>query len=174
MTEEALRAKVESLESRLMMAVTPVINEFMASNHATLLDVDNDSSDWIEIYNPSDQNLSLDGYFLTDDSAVLDKWRIPNVTINAGGYLVIFASAKDRAVAGSELHTSFQLNSNGGYLGLVAPNHTSILSQYTYPQQVTDVSYGLDVTTAVTHLINTGASVKVLVPTNSSLGATWT
>jgi hypothetical protein len=169
-----VRALIEPLELRLMMAVTPVINEFMASNHATLLDGDGDSSDWIEIYNPSDQNLNLDGYFLTDDAAVLDKWRMPAVNVNPGGYLVVFASGKDRAVAGQELHTSFSLASDGGYVGLVAPNHTSVLSSFDYPQQVTDVSYGLDVTTATTHLISTGAAVKVLVPTNSSLGTTWT
>src|SRR3954465_4695094 len=39
-----LRASFEQLEQRLMMAVTPVINEFMASNHNTINDVDGDSS----------------------------------------------------------------------------------------------------------------------------------
>jgi len=169
-----LRAKVEQLEQRLMMAVTPVINEFMASNHSTINDVDGDSSDWIEIYNPSAQTLNLDGYFLTDDVAVLDKWRMPGTTVNPGGYLLVFASAKDRTVVGQELHTNFQLAANGGYVGLTAPDHTTVLSSYDYPQQLTDVSYGLSVDTQVTHLVNTGAAVRVFVPTSSSLGTTWT
>jgi hypothetical protein len=173
-TEEALRARVEQLEQRLMMAITPVINEFMASNDNTIDDVDGDSSDWIEIYNPGDQNLNLDGYFLTDDAAILDKWRMPAVTVSPGGYLLVFASGKDRATVGQELHTNFQLNGDGGYLGLIAPDHTSVLSSYDYPQQATDVSYGLSLDTQTSHLVNTGASVKVLVPTNGTLGTTWT
>lgn len=157
-----------------MMAVTPVINEFMASNDNTIDDVDGDSSDWIEIYNPSDQNLNLDGYFLTDDAAVLDLWRLPAVNVGPGGYLLVFASQKDRAIPGEELHTNFLLDANSGYLALVGPDHTTVLSDYTYPQQLTDVSYGLSLDTQVTHLVNTGASVKVFVPTNGSLGTTWT
>ena len=170
----ALRARIEVLEQRLLLAVTPVINEFMASNHNTINDEDGASSDWIEIYNPSDQSLNLDGYFLTDDAAVLDKWRMPAATVSPGGYLLVFASGKDRAVAGQELHTNFQLAADGGYVGLVATDHTTVLSSYNYPQQLTDVSYGLSVDTQVTHLVNTGAAVKVFVPTNSSLGTTWT
>jgi hypothetical protein len=75
---------------------------------------------------------------------------------------------------GQELHTNFLLNASNGYLSLVAPDHTTVLSSYTYPQQLQDVSYGLSVDTQVTHLVNTGASVKVLVPTNGTLGTTWT
>ena len=81
----ALRARIEVLEQRLLLAVTPVINEFMASNHNTINDEDGASSDWIEIYNPSDQSLNLDGYFLTDDAAVLDKWRMPAATVSPPG-----------------------------------------------------------------------------------------
>ena len=65
-------------------------------------------SDWIEIHNPDGSEVDLDGYFLTDKASNLDKWRIPAVTIPAGGYLVIFASDKDRSNPEVELHTSFK------------------------------------------------------------------
>src|SRR5688500_11423946 len=149
------RARFEAKEQRLMMAVTPIINEFMASNDNTLDGVDGQSSDWIEIYHPGDSNLSLDGYYLTDDPLDLDEWRIPNVSINAGGYLVIVASQKDRFNPAQELHTNFMLDAANGYLALVGPDGTSILSEYTYPTQLTDVSYGQMVQQQITKLVNT-------------------
>ena len=65
-----------------------VISEFMAANINTLLDGDNQSSDWIEIYNPTDITLSLDGWYLTDDDANLIKWQFPSgVEIEPGKFL---------------------------------------------------------------------------------------
>src|SRR6059036_2079837 len=69
----------------------PRITEFMASNSRTLADEDGDSSDWIEIYNPAADTVSLDGWFLTDDANRLAKWRFPNVTLEANAYMVVFA-----------------------------------------------------------------------------------
>ena len=157
-----------------MMAVTPIINEFMASNDNTLDDVDGHSSDWIELYNPGDTALNLDGYYLTNDPLDPDRWRLPAVSINAGGYLVIFASEKNRINPAQELHTDFLLGANDGYLALVGPDGTSILSEYTYPTQLTDVSYGQMVQSQITKLVNTNAPVKWLIPPNGNLGTGWT
>ncbi|MFT7488141.1 MAG: hypothetical protein ACI9OU_000531, partial [Candidatus Promineifilaceae bacterium] len=100
-------------------AADPRINEFMAANANTLLDSFGVSSDWIEIYNPGPSNLNLQGWYLTDDADSLTEWAFPDVTIPALDYLVVFASGMDTNV-GAELHTSFQLKSDGEYLALVA------------------------------------------------------
>src|SRR5688572_14140322 len=116
---------VESLESRqLLAATTPIISEFMADNGNTLADQDGAFSDWIEIHNPTPNTVNLDGYYLTDDASLPLKWRIPSVTLPASGNLVVFASGKDRAVAGQELHTNFELDAAGDYLALVKPDGT--------------------------------------------------
>lgn len=122
-----------------------VINEFMATNSSTLADEDGDSSDWIEIYNSDNSPVNLQGYGLSDNSAGADKWLFPNVTLNAGEFLTVFASNKDRSVAGNELHTNFKLSASGEYLGLFVPNGT-VVHAYApvYPSQFTDVSYGID------------------------------
>ena len=79
----------------------PVINEFMASNDGALVvDEDSDDSDWIEIFNPSGTVADLGGYFLTDDASDLTKWAFPDGTLGIGDYLLVWASGKDRAVAG--------------------------------------------------------------------------
>src|SRR5438093_575864 len=74
----------------------PIITEFMASNAKALADVDGDFSDWIEIYNPDAGPVSLDGWYLTDSATSKDKWKFPAITLPAGGYLVVFASNKNR------------------------------------------------------------------------------
>jgi hypothetical protein len=85
------------------------------------------------------------GWSLTDDDSQLDKWKLPQTSITANGYLLVFASGNDRAVAGEELHTNFKLNSNGEYLGLVRPDGSTIESEYQpeFPAQKSDISYGV-------------------------------
>ena len=119
------------------------ISEFMASNDSTLLDEDGESSDWIEIYNPVEDNtaINLDGYALSDDPLLLQKWTFPDTQLAPGSRLVVFASGKDRAVTGSELHTNFSLERNGEFLALVAPDGITTLSVFdTYPEQFEDLS----------------------------------
>ncbi len=122
------------------------ISEFMASNNMTLADEDGAYSDWLEIHNSQTTALDLTGWYLTDDATNLTKWQFPTMTLTADSYLVVFASNKNRALSGSELHTNFKLGSGGEYLALVQSDGTTIASEYSpqYPQQWADISYGLD------------------------------
>lgn len=124
-----------------------VVSEFMASNGDTLLDEDGDSSDWIEIWNPSTAEVSLDGWHLTDDPANPTMWTFPAVTVPANGYLVVFASGKNRIVAGAELHTDFKLARLGGQLLLTRPDGAggteTVHGFDPYGEQFPDISYGL-------------------------------
>ena len=43
----------ERLEQRCLLAVDPIISEFMANNEDTLRDGHGNATDWIEIYNPN-------------------------------------------------------------------------------------------------------------------------
>ena len=118
------------------------ISERMADNDNTLTDVDGDSSDWIELYNDSSNTVDLTGWYLTDSSTNLMKWTLPSVTVQAKDFLVVFASGKDRAVSGEELHTNFELSSSGEYVALVNPDGTTIESPFTFPAQLENISYG--------------------------------
>ena len=144
-----------------------VISEFMANNNNTLRDNDGAYSDWIEIHNPTDAAVSLNGWYLTDDSTTLTKWQFPSVSIDAGGYLVVYASEKNRVDPAQPLHTNFKLAAEGEYLALVQPDGVTISHDFapTYPALPDDVSFGLP-----------GAADNVLhhVPTSSDAGANWT
>jgi hypothetical protein len=125
-----------------------VISEFVASNRQGKDDGDGNSSDWIELYNGTNAAVSLAGWALTDNDNDLAKWIFPEGTsLPAQEYLVVFASGQsvDNTIdSEGYLHTNFSLNKEGEYLALVDPSGT-IVHEYTpnYPEQETDVSYGL-------------------------------
>ena len=75
---------------------TILINEFMSSNVLTIPDEDNDYEDWIELYNPSEQMISLENFGLSDDEDEPLKWQFPGVYVAPHSHMVIFASGKDR------------------------------------------------------------------------------
>ena len=154
----------------------PVITEFMADNQAVLADEDGQFSDWIEIFNPGPGPVELGGYCLTDERDFPAKWRVPaGVALPAGGFKVIFASGKNRTNAAGELHTNFQLDKNGEYLALVAPDGLTVLQSFNpYPALPENASFGPG--RAVERLLLAGSNslARVLVPTNNSAGSGWT
>lgn len=151
-----------------------VISEFMASNGNILADEDGDFPDWIELYNDSPVAVNLNGWFLTDNAANLTKWRFPAVTLEPRGFLVVFASGKNRATPGAPLHTSFSLAADGEYLALVRPDRT-VASELapTFPEQFRNVSYGRVQTVTTNVLLALGAPGRYLVPADDSAGLTW-
>lgn len=120
------------------------ISEFMAANSKTLADQDGDFSDWIELHNDSNASVNLQGWSLTDSATALTKWRFPSQVLAPNAYLVVFASGKNRASAGAQLHASFSLDASGDYLALVKPDGVSIATEFApaFPPQREDVSYG--------------------------------
>ncbi|OHB72714.1 MAG: hypothetical protein A2V70_02015 [Planctomycetes bacterium RBG_13_63_9] len=168
------RLALESLEPRRLLEAAPLITEFMADNDSTLADGDDNFPDWIEIYNPADVPVSLHGWYLTDDADDLEKWEFPQVTIDAGEYLLVFASGQnvDDYVDGQGyLHTNFKLDADGGSLALVASDgHTVVDAYWDYPGQLRDVSYGV----ANEVLVSAGATAQVWIPEDDSLGTAWT
>lgn len=125
---------------------TPFISELVAVGNDDFEDEDGDTPDWLEIHNPTDTVVSLEGYHLTDDANELEKWTFPAVDLQPDEYLVVFASDKNRAAAGSELHSNFRLTGGGEYLALIAPDGTTVVSQFApaFPAQAAGFSYGVE------------------------------
>ncbi len=154
----------------------PVISEFLAQSERGLSDDDGDRSDWIEIHNPDARSWNLAGWALTDDPTLPAKWVFPEVNLGAGGYLVVFASGKDRRELGAPLHTNFRLRAGGEYLGLLNPMGEAAF-EFTpeYPVQTADVSFGRGQTPAVeTVLLASRAPARALIPSDGNLGTRWT
>lgn len=169
------RLRIQRLESRRVLAGHPVITEFMASNTSGLKDGFAEDSDWIEIRNDADVPVDLNGYHLTDDATDLNKWEFTESTIlNPGEYLVVFATSRTVIDPAGNWHTNFQLEKDGEYLALTDPSQV-VLSEYgaagaNYPRQVTNLSYGV----AGAELVGPNSVVQYWIPTDDSLGNSWT
>ena len=183
---------IESLEARQLLAVNPIITEFMADNddNIGLGEIERDfgkadplgdgsSPDWIEIYNGGDQSIDLKNYYLTDDREDLTQWRFPSVKVEPDSYLLVFASgngSNDNPFDDQgNLHTNFGLRSRGEYIALVAPDQKTVLSEFStgnavFPPQASDVSFGFSQTTS---LISPQSEVSYLIPKDGALGMDW-
>jgi hypothetical protein len=72
------------------------INEVVSSN-SEYTDEDGDTPDWFELHNPGSEDVSIDGWFISDDLDEFDKWVFPNITLAPDEYLLVWASKKDRS-----------------------------------------------------------------------------
>lgn len=115
-----------------------VINEFMASNDVTASDQDGEFDDWIELYNNTESEIALSGYYLSDKLEVPKKWVFPDTSIAAGGYLIIWAD-KDTLQTG--LHSNFKLSASGESI-MLSDASGALMDQLTYYLQSSDISMG--------------------------------
>ena len=125
----------------LTSQAAPYISEVLSSNRSIFADEDGDFGDWIELYNPDNAAYDLDGHYLTDDEDDLEKWQFPEVSIPAKGYLLVFASGKDRTDKDQNLHTSFGVSGNGEFVGLVDKDAETTISGIVVPPLEREQSY---------------------------------
>jgi len=151
-----------------------IISEFAASNSNGLRDEDGAYSDWLELFNAGTNTVNLFDWALTDSVGDLAKWRFPATNLPPNGFLVIFASSKDRRVPGAPLHTSFNLSAGGEYLALVRPDGSIAFEFDPFPEQFANISYGIGQNLQVTSLLSNKSPAFVFVPSNNTLGLTWT
>lgn len=121
--------------------LAPVVNEVMTSNSNVLQDDFGQHEDWIEIYNPNPYPITLEGYYLTDDLAIPNKFMVSSKSesiVPANGYRIFYASNVRQRGAD---HTNFKISA-GETVTLSAPNGT-VLSSVTVPSWlVPNTSYG--------------------------------
>ena len=118
------------------------INEILADNETVLADEAGEFDDWVEIYNAGPDAVSLAGYALSDDSAEPDKFIFPDVSIDAGGYLLVWA---DGDPAQGPLHADFGLRAAGEEVALSRPDGAGgfeLVDGFEFGEQTEDVSYG--------------------------------
>ena len=109
----------------------------MSNNETTMADQSGDYDDWIELYNPTSNNISLAGVHLSDDSSNLMKWPLPDQTIASDNYLIIWA---DKESDQNGIHANFKISSNGETLFL-SYDSLSIIDSITVPALNTDIAF---------------------------------
>lgn len=116
-----------------------VINEFMASNDNAFADEFGEYDDWVEIYSLSDVPIYLGNYFLSDNEGTPDKWPLPDVSIQPGEYLILWADGDEGQ---GDFHADFKLSASGEFIGLFdsSVNDFALIDGYDFDEQSTDVS----------------------------------
>lgn len=124
--------------------ITPVrINEVLRDNRYSLVDAFGDRSPWVELYNPTDEPVSLATYALSDDPGERFKWMLPDITLNPGEYLVVFLSGRD-VKEGNELHTGFKLGSADVCVTLADRKTGLVQTVPIDPESGRNVSFGVN------------------------------
>lgn len=109
-----------------------VINEIMPANIDMFLDPSMNYGSWIEIYNSSDQDIDLAGYYLSDDASNPTLCPLGNSTriVSAGGFLTLWFGHKDDYC---QQQIEFSLDCEGGDIILSDKNGQPV-SAVTYPE----------------------------------------
>lgn len=71
------------------------INEVQAANVVILADSDGEFPDWIELFNAGSMSVNLNQMGLSDNRSRLLKWQFPEIRLEPGEFLIVFASGKD-------------------------------------------------------------------------------
>ncbi|HHH52262.1 MAG TPA: T9SS type A sorting domain-containing protein [Bacteroidetes bacterium] len=121
--------------------VTLSINEFMASNDSTIKDDAGEYDDWIELYNYGEQKVYLGDKYLTDKKENKTKWKMPEVYLQPGQFLLFWA---DKDEEQGTNHTNFKLSAAGEYIGIYNSELTDnkLIDEYEFNSQEPDVSLG--------------------------------
>lgn len=118
-----------------------IINEVMSSNKGIFPDNNGFNSDWVELYNTTDQDINMENYFLSDNAKKPGKWLFPNITLKAHEYMVIFLSGESNVnLKDGVIHCTFKLNSQGEDLTLFHISGTEI-DKVNIPSLPDNISY---------------------------------
>ena len=141
LTAAALTIPAVTLAAKRQALASPqklVINEIMSANVDEFISPAFNFDGWMELYNPTDENIALAGLYLSDDEANLTKWRIPESvgSLQSKGFRVIWFDSNDI----EPKNATFKLDTDGGTLYLSDVSGKLLVSQ-SYPKSIERVSY---------------------------------
>lgn len=118
------------------------INEIVASNENSFADEDGDYPDWIELYNPDESVVNLNGFGISDDTGNRFQYILPDLSIAPGSFIVVFASDKNKYVDSTNtIHLNFKLSADGESVYLTSADSV-LQDSLVYPELRSDESYG--------------------------------
>jgi spore coat protein CotH len=107
------------------------LNELLSINVSSVVDDAGDHDPWLEVYNLGPGQVECADLYLTDDSAQPLQWRLPQHSLDDGGFLVLWLDAEPHE--GSQ-HAPFRLDPDGGQLFLVTASDPSVpIDRVSYP-----------------------------------------
>lgn len=105
-----------------------VINEVCSSNFSVICDENGEYSDYVELYNPTEEEALLEGVYLSDDIKDPQKCDLNGIAVPAKGYALIWLDGSGR----DAYHASFRLSRDGDVIFL-SDSFGRILDTVTVP-----------------------------------------
>ena len=122
------------------------VNEVQPVNVNGPRDNMGEAEPWIELYNSGPTNISLQGYYLSDDFNNLTKWAFPaGSSINPGEFKLIWADNEPGETTPTQLHATITLGAPTGAVVLarsLGGSEVQILDYLKYAGQSAGRSYG--------------------------------
>jgi hypothetical protein len=116
-----------------------VINEFLADNGSTKADANGQFDDWIELFNNTNNTLSLRNLYMSDTYATPLKWKLPDsLVIAPKGYLLVWA---DEDLTQPGIHAGFKLSASGEKI-ILSYADGYVVDSITFGPQGKDISFG--------------------------------
>ena len=111
----------------LLLSTILVINELMAANVGDVMSPATNFDSWIELYNPSNEDIDLKGMYLSNDVKNLTLWKIPSGVgvVPAKGYKVIWLGSEDIDYN----QAPFKLDCDGGTICLSDASGSLLISE---------------------------------------------
>ena len=104
------------------------INEFMPDNETAAADETGAYVDWIELHNPNEEDIALDGWTLSDDPDDPTVHTMTGgLTLGAGEFLLLWADGLPELGAD---HLGFKLDGDGESVGVYAPDGRGSVVRY--------------------------------------------
>ena len=116
-----------------------IINEYMSSNKTYNYDKNGYYFDWVELKNISDDDININGMYITDNSNNLTKYKIPNSVIKKDGYLLIYLAGKKISDEDS-IYATFKISENEE---LIISDGKHIIDKVKVISLRDNISYGL-------------------------------
>jgi len=120
------------------------INELQSGGNPLITDEFGEADDWIELYNGGGSAIYLGDKFITDGPNNWNKWRMPNITLEPGNFLLLWA---DDDPEQGVFHLGFKLNVMGESVQLteVVQRAPKVIDRIAVPELTEGASLGREV-----------------------------
>lgn len=140
-----------------------VISEILINNVSSLPDENGAYGDLIELHNRSGQRIYLGNYYLSDNTIERYRYRLPDLYLEAGSYLLLYCDSGNYIAESGQIHTNFSISHGetlcltqartGGYVTANAQSVNADQSMYlaednTYKTGEVSLGYSNDATGA--------------------------
>ena len=139
--QTSVQQQLQNLGIVYPLSVSPgdlVVNELMIKNDS-IPDPSGEYDIWVELYNNTNRELQLEGFYLSNTTSEPKKWKFPSgIAVPAQGYLITWM---DGDTLQTGVHAGFRMNESDEMMKL-SNTDGSYLDSVRIPNQLSNVSYG--------------------------------